>query len=105
MATFMMTTPCLRPLGKVERIAQKPEHVLVDMGYRGHGCQGDIQVHVDKRKRGRTAKSMWRWIKRRAAIEPGIGHLKRESRMDRNRSTTVRTTTRSIKADLQSAKV
>jgi len=29
--------------------------------------------------------SMWRWMKRRAAIEPGIGHLKREHRMDRNR--------------------
>lgn len=27
----------------------------------------------------------WRWIKRRAAVEPGIGHLKREHRMDRNR--------------------
>ena len=72
-------------LEQVERIAKKPEHVFVDMGYRGHGYQGDIQVHVDKRKRGRTAKSMWRWMKRRAAIEPGIGHLKREHRMDRNR--------------------
>lgn len=72
-------------LGQVERIAQKPEHAFVDMGYRGHGYQGDINVHVDKRKRGRTARSMWRWMKRRAAIEPGIGHLKREHRMDRNR--------------------
>ena len=72
-------------LEQVERIVKKPEHVFVDMGYRGHGYQGDVQVHVDKRKRGRTAKSMWRWMKRRAAIEPGIGHLKREHRMDRNR--------------------
>ena len=72
-------------LEQVERIAKRPEHAFVDMGYRGHGYDGDIQVHVDKRKRGRTAKSMWRWMKRRAAIEPGIGHLKREHRMDRNR--------------------
>lgn len=72
-------------LEQVERIAQKPEHAFVDMGYRGHGYQGYINVHVDKRKRGRTAKSMWRWMKRRAAIEPGIGHLKREHLMDRNR--------------------
>jgi IS5 family transposase len=28
---------------------------------------------------------LWRWLKRRAAIEPGIGHLKQEHRMDRNR--------------------
>jgi IS5 family transposase len=72
-------------LDQVERISRKPEHAFVDMGYRGHDYQGDIEVHLDKRKRGRTAKSLWRWMKRRAAIEPGIGHLKREHRMDRNR--------------------
>ena len=72
-------------LDQVERISRKPEHAFVDMGYRGHDYQGDTEVHLDKRKRGRTAKSLWRWMKRRAAIEPGIGHLKREHRMDRNR--------------------
>lgn len=72
-------------LEQVKRIAGEPEHVFVDMGYRGHNYRGDTQVHVDKRRRGRTAKSLWRWMKRRAAIEPGIGHLKREHRMDRNR--------------------
>jgi len=55
------------------------------MGYRGHGYEGEAAVHVDKRRRGATAKSLWRWMKQRAAIEPGIGHLKREHRMDRNR--------------------
>ena len=54
------------------------------MGYRGHAYAGEVQVHVDKRRRGRTARSLWRWMKRRAAIEPGIGHPKREHRMDRN---------------------
>jgi len=72
-------------LKQINRIAGKPEHVFVDMGYRGHGYKGKVNVHVDKRKRGRTAKSLWLWMKRRAAIEPGIGHLKREHRMDRNR--------------------
>ena len=72
-------------LEQVNRIVGEPEHVFVDMGYRGHNYRGDTQVHVDKRRRGRTAKSLWRWMKRRAAIEPGIGHLKREHRMDRNR--------------------
>jgi IS5 family transposase len=72
-------------LDQIERMAQRPEHVFVDMGYRGHGYCGEVEVHVDKRRRGRTAKSLWRWMKRRAAIEPGIGHLKREHRMDRNR--------------------
>jgi IS5 family transposase len=72
-------------LDQVERIARSPEHVFVDMGYRGHGYKGDVEIHVDKRRRGRIAKSLWRWMKRRAAVEPGIGHLKREHRMDRNR--------------------
>ncbi|MGV8057590.1 MAG: IS5 family transposase [Smithellaceae bacterium] len=71
-------------LSQVERIVGNPTHVFVDMGYRGHGYTGDVQVHVDKRHRGKTAKSLWRWMKRRAAIEPSIGHLKREHRMDRN---------------------
>jgi IS5 family transposase len=72
-------------LEQVERIAVAPEHAFVDMGYRGHTYQGHVAVHVDKRRRGRTTKSLWRWMKRRAAVEPGIGHLKREHRMDRNR--------------------
>jgi IS5 family transposase len=72
-------------LQQVKHVAGEPEHVFVDMGYRGHNYRGDAQVYVDKRRRGRTAKSLWRWMKRRAAIEPGIGHLKREHRMDRNR--------------------
>lgn len=72
-------------LSQVERMGIRPEQAFVDMGYRGHNYAGPVEVHVDKRHRGRTAKSLWRWMKRRAAIEPGIGHLKREHRMDRNR--------------------
>jgi IS5 family transposase len=72
-------------LKQVKRVIREPEHVFVDMGYRGHNYRGATEVHVDKRRRGRTAKSLWRWMKRRAAVEPGIGHLKREHRMDRNR--------------------
>ena len=72
-------------LAQVERIARQPEHVFVDRGYRGHDYEGATEVHVDKVKRGKTPKSLWRWMKRRAAIEPGIGHLKSEHRMDRSR--------------------
>jgi transposase, IS5 family len=72
-------------LQQIERIARRPEHAFVDRGYRGHGYTGEVAVHVDTRRRGNTAKTLWRWMKRRAAVEPGIGHLKREHRMDRNR--------------------
>jgi IS5 family transposase len=72
-------------LSQIERIARRPEYAFVDRGYRGHGYRGDVKVHVDKVRRGKIARSLWRWMKRRAAIEPGIGHLKRKHRMDRNR--------------------
>ncbi len=55
-------------LAQVKRIAKEPLHVFVDRGYRGHDYQGSAEVHVDKPRRGRTAKSLWRWMKRRAAI-------------------------------------
>jgi IS5 family transposase len=55
------------------------------MGYRGHNYEGEITVRVDKRPRGRTPRPLWRWMKRRAAVEPGIGHLKAEHRLERNR--------------------
>jgi len=74
-----------KAIEQIERIAQRPEHIFTDQGYRGHDYNGDIQIHVDKRRRGRTAKSLWKWMKRRAAIEPGISHLKHHHRMDRNR--------------------
>jgi IS5 family transposase len=55
------------------------------MGYRGHDYDGAITVHIDKRRRGKTPPGLWRWMKRRAAVEPSIGHLKTEHRLERNR--------------------
>jgi len=74
-----------KAIEQVEKIAVRPEHVFVDRGYRGHGYEGEATVHVDKERRGTTKKSLWRWMKRRAAVEPSIGHLKQEHRMNRNR--------------------
>jgi len=72
-------------MDQLERLGIVPDSVYVDRGYRGHNYGGPTQVHVDKKRRGHTAKALWRWMKRRAAIEPGIGHLKQEHRMDRCR--------------------
>ena len=70
---------------QVSRIIGAPEKVFVDQGYRGHNYEGEAEIHVDRRRRGSIAQSLWKWMKRRAAVEPGIGHLKREHMMDRNR--------------------
>lgn len=76
-------------LGQVRRlVGEKSKSVPeahVDMGYRGHNHSGPETVHVDKRRRGSTPKPLWRWMKRRAAVEPTIGHLKSEHRLERNR--------------------
>lgn len=73
-------------LTQVRRLlGRRMQDVHVDMGYRGHNHCGAETVHVDKRRRGRTAKSLWRWMKRRAAVEPTIGHMKSDHRLERNR--------------------
>ena len=66
-------------------IGDRVSEAHVDMGYRGHDYDGPVTVHIDKRWRGRTSRRLWRWMKRRAAVEPSIGHLKNEHRLERNR--------------------
>jgi transposase, IS5 family len=66
-------------------IGDRVKEIHVDMGYRGHDYKGEITVHVDKRTRGKISRSLWRKMKRRAAVEPSIGHLKAEHRLERNR--------------------
>ena len=73
-------------LKQVERLSPKRvDHVFVDKGYRGYNDEGEAEVHVDKTRRGRTPKSLWKWRKRRAAIEPAIGHLKEGHLLRKNR--------------------
>ena len=76
-----------RCLEQIERISPvNTEHLFTDQGYRGHGLNPSrTQIHVDKKRRGRTPRRLWKWMKRRAAVEPGIGHLKEEHRLNRNR--------------------
>ena len=66
-------------------VGDRVSEAHVDMGYRGHDYVGAATVHIDKRQRGRTSRRLWRWMKRRAAVEPSIGHLKNEHRLGRNR--------------------
>lgn len=73
-------------LEQIKRITGPvPKEAYVDMGYRGHGVSGETNINVVKRKLRDLPKSVRRWMNRRAAIEPKIGHLKSDHRMDRNR--------------------
>ena len=51
-----------------------PEHAFVDRGYRGHD-EDRLTVYLSGQKRGVTP-GIKKWLKRRSAIEPIIGHMK-----------------------------
>jgi IS5 family transposase len=55
-----------------------------DQGYRGHGVEGETTVKVVGRLPKRATRTTRNWMKRRAAIEPVIGHLKSDNRLSRN---------------------
>ena len=71
---------------QVERITGKTvREVFVDRGYRGHDYTGDGQVHITgQRGRGKAGPALRKRKKRRSAVEPKIGHLKSDNRMNRN---------------------
>jgi IS5 family transposase len=68
-----------------ELMGQDSERVYVDMGYQSFDYEEPIILNLDKRRRGRTPKNLWHWMKRGAAIEPTIGHPKALKRPNRNR--------------------
>lgn len=57
--------------------------IHVDKGYRGHNYPNRFKVWISGQVRRVTA-AIRREMKRRAAIEPVIGHVKSDHRMDRN---------------------
>ena len=57
--------------------------IHVDKGYRGHNHRHKFRVWITGQVR-RVTRPIRREMKRRAAVEPVIGHLKAEHRMDRN---------------------
>jgi IS5 family transposase len=58
--------------------------VFVDKGYQGHDYDGPATVHIVGRIKRKIQDAMGRWEKRRAAVEPEIGHLKNDGRLGRN---------------------
>src|SRR6476620_9310760 len=68
-----------------DMIGNTIERLLADAGYRGHNAPIDykFRVYTSGQKR-RLTPQIKRELRRRAAIEPVIGHLKAEHRMGRN---------------------
>lgn len=76
-AQLEQTTTLLQDIGV------KPTTAVVDLGYRG--VDHDVApVQVVHRGKSRTLTDVQRrWLKRRQAIEPAIGHTKHDNGMDR----------------------
>ena len=63
-----------------------PGKAYVDQGYKGNGkAIGKTEIHlVEWRSKKQLTRTEIKWRKKRAAIEPIIGHLKSDHRMNRN---------------------
>ena len=73
-------------LQQVKRlVGWEPRNAYCDKGYKGNPKQlGATAIHLATRCRSSMKPGEWRWFKRRSAIEPVIGHMKEDHRMERN---------------------
>ena len=70
-------------LDQVARVTgRKPARAYVDRGYRGHGIS-EQAIYVS-RTRGITSPTIKRELKRRNTIEPVIGHMKEDGKLERH---------------------
>ena len=66
-------------------VGWEAQNAYCDKGYKGNPKQlGNTAVHLASKRKSSMQPSEWRWFKRRSAIEPVIGHMKQDNRMDRN---------------------
>ncbi len=68
-----------------KQLGVSPTRIIADAGYRGHKAPPAyrLKVYTQGQKR-RMTDQIQRELRRRSAVEPVIGHLKAEHRMDRN---------------------
>lgn len=61
----------------------KPKQVVVDLGFRGVDAANPGVEIIHRGKFKSLTDQQRRWLKRRQAVEPAIGHLKHDNGMDR----------------------
>ena len=65
-------------------VGRVPQRVAVDQGYKGHRITlPHTAVYLTGQRRGVT-ETIKRWLKRRAVVEPVIGHAKNDGLLGRN---------------------
>lgn len=76
-AQLEQTTNLLQDLGR------KPTQAIVDLGFRGVDADNPGVQIIHRGKYKTLTSQQRRWLKRRQAIEPMIGHAKSDNRMER----------------------
>jgi IS5 family transposase len=67
----------------LEDVGRTPKEVVVDLGYRGVDRDNPTVEIIHRGKYKSLTVQQRRWLERRQAVEPAIGHLKSDHRMDR----------------------
>jgi IS5 family transposase len=67
----------------LEDTGKAPKEVVVDLGFRGVDQDNPGVQIIHRGKYKSLTRQQRRWLKRRQAVEPAIGHLKSDNRMDR----------------------
>jgi IS5 family transposase len=67
----------------LEDVGHTPKDVVVDLGFWGVDSDNPSVEIIHRGKFKSLTTRQKRWIKRRQAVEPAIGHLKADHRMDR----------------------
>lgn len=63
----------------------RPKKAFCDRGYRGAARSvPEVKVHLSRKRKKSHSRSFRKWLNRRSAIEPAIGHLKSDNRLERN---------------------
>ena len=61
----------------------KLKHIVVDLGFRGVDADNPDKQIIHRGKFKSLSPQQKGWLRRRQAVEPAIGHLKSDHRMDR----------------------
>jgi IS5 family transposase len=64
-------------------IAVALQHIVVDLGFRGVDADNPGKEIIHRGKFKSLSRQQKAWLQRRSAVEPAIGHLKSDHRMDR----------------------
>ena len=67
----------------LEDAGSTPKQVIADLGFWGVDADNPTVEIIHRGKYKSLTKIKRRWLKRRQAVEPAIGHLKSDHRMDR----------------------